>query len=187
MYFTPPHSPWLFLTFIYFSSSASCPMVPSTFHSSSSPSLSFSSPLPSHPTPFPSHLHSMLSLSTWVMRNVNSHIVWISDLKNIKQLQKSPAQTLLSFFHSHIALCLQAVAELTGSRAYERFTGNQIAKIYQSQPQNYADTEVHISQKPGVLCYLYNYADTNVHTIWPCNLTRGEITVKQFCSIMQKN
>jgi xylulokinase len=35
----------------------------------------------------------------------------------------------------------QAVAELTGSRAYERFTGNQIAKIYQQQPEAYAATE----------------------------------------------
>ncbi len=35
----------------------------------------------------------------------------------------------------------QAVAELTGSRAYERFTGNQIAKIHQQQPEAYADTE----------------------------------------------
>jgi xylulokinase len=34
----------------------------------------------------------------------------------------------------------QAVADLTGSRAYERFTGNQIAKIYQQQPSAYAAT-----------------------------------------------
>ena len=34
----------------------------------------------------------------------------------------------------------QAVAELTGSRAYERFTGNQIAKIYQSQRAAYEAT-----------------------------------------------
>lgn len=35
----------------------------------------------------------------------------------------------------------QAVAELTGSRAYERFTGNQIAKVAQNQPAAYARTE----------------------------------------------
>lgn len=35
----------------------------------------------------------------------------------------------------------QAVADLTGSRAYERFTGNQIAKIYQQQPAAYEATE----------------------------------------------
>lgn len=35
----------------------------------------------------------------------------------------------------------QAVAELTGSRAYERFTGNQIAKIHRLQPEAYAATD----------------------------------------------
>jgi len=35
----------------------------------------------------------------------------------------------------------QATADLTGSRAYERFTGNQIAKIYQSNPDGYNATE----------------------------------------------
>lgn len=34
----------------------------------------------------------------------------------------------------------QATADLTGSRAYERFTGNQIAKIYEMQPAAYAAT-----------------------------------------------
>jgi xylulokinase len=34
----------------------------------------------------------------------------------------------------------QAVADLTGSRAYERFTGNQIAKIHRTRPDAYADT-----------------------------------------------
>jgi xylulokinase len=34
----------------------------------------------------------------------------------------------------------QAVADLTGSRAYERFTGNQIAKIRQKQPDAYDAT-----------------------------------------------
>ncbi|XP_059018048.1 xylulose kinase isoform X1 [Mustela lutreola] len=35
----------------------------------------------------------------------------------------------------------QALSCLTGSRAYERFTGNQIAKIYQQNPEAYAHTE----------------------------------------------
>jgi len=35
----------------------------------------------------------------------------------------------------------QAVADLTGSRAYERFTGNQIAKIYQTNRAGYDATE----------------------------------------------
>jgi xylulokinase len=35
----------------------------------------------------------------------------------------------------------QAVADLTGSRAYERFTGNQIAKIAQAKPAVYESTD----------------------------------------------
>lgn len=35
----------------------------------------------------------------------------------------------------------QAVAKLTGSRSYERFTGNQIAKFYQQEPGHYDATE----------------------------------------------
>ncbi|KAJ7322140.1 hypothetical protein JRQ81_018427 [Phrynocephalus forsythii] len=35
----------------------------------------------------------------------------------------------------------QKLAEVTGSRAYERFTGNQIAKIYSQNPEVYAQTE----------------------------------------------
>jgi len=35
----------------------------------------------------------------------------------------------------------QRLADITGSRAYERFTGNQIAKIIQEAPQIYDDTE----------------------------------------------
>ncbi|XP_059878172.1 xylulose kinase isoform X1 [Delphinus delphis] len=35
----------------------------------------------------------------------------------------------------------QALSCLTGSRAYERFTGNQIAKLYQQNPEAYSHTE----------------------------------------------
>ncbi|KAK6181066.1 hypothetical protein SNE40_009002 [Patella caerulea] len=35
----------------------------------------------------------------------------------------------------------QNLANITGSRAYERFTGNQIAKVYQTKPEAYSDTE----------------------------------------------
>ncbi|XP_069503831.1 xylulose kinase isoform X2 [Ambystoma mexicanum] len=35
----------------------------------------------------------------------------------------------------------QNLASLTGSRAYERFTGNQIARIYKQKPEVYAQTE----------------------------------------------
>ena len=35
----------------------------------------------------------------------------------------------------------QKLAEITGSRAYERFTGNQIAKIYQKKQALYKECE----------------------------------------------
>uniref|UniRef100_A0AAY4AA46 Xylulose kinase n=1 Tax=Denticeps clupeoides TaxID=299321 RepID=A0AAY4AA46_9TELE len=35
----------------------------------------------------------------------------------------------------------QNLTNITGSRAYERFTGNQIAKIQQSNPEKYSETE----------------------------------------------
>ncbi|XP_042327836.1 xylulose kinase [Sceloporus undulatus] len=35
----------------------------------------------------------------------------------------------------------QRLADITGSRAYERFTGNQIAKIYSLNPEAYSQTE----------------------------------------------
>ncbi|XP_063159413.1 xylulose kinase isoform X7 [Candoia aspera] len=35
----------------------------------------------------------------------------------------------------------QKLADITGSRAYERFTGNQIAKIYSQNPEVYSQTE----------------------------------------------
>ncbi|KAJ3611451.1 hypothetical protein NHX12_021466 [Muraenolepis orangiensis] len=35
----------------------------------------------------------------------------------------------------------QTLVDITGSRAYERFTGNQIAKIHQTRPDRYQNTE----------------------------------------------
>uniref|UniRef100_A0A3P8WQ10 Xylulose kinase n=1 Tax=Cynoglossus semilaevis TaxID=244447 RepID=A0A3P8WQ10_CYNSE len=35
----------------------------------------------------------------------------------------------------------QILADITGSRAYERFTGNQIAKVHQRQPEKFQNTE----------------------------------------------
>ena len=36
------------------------------------------------------------------------------------------------------------MADLTGSRAYERFTGNQILKVIQNNPEAYENTEVRL-------------------------------------------
>ena len=45
----------------------------------------------------------------------------------------------------------EKVASLTGSRAYERFTGNQIAKIAAADPSAYAETE-RISLISSLMC-----------------------------------
>ncbi len=47
----------------------------------------------------------------------------------------------------------EALAEITGSRAYERFTGNQIAKIYQNRQASYEECE-HISLVSSFLASL---------------------------------
>jgi xylulokinase len=47
----------------------------------------------------------------------------------------------------------QTLAEITGSRAYERFTGNQIAKIYKNNPASYEECE-HISLVSSFLASL---------------------------------
>ena len=39
-------------------------------------------------------------------------------------------------------IVFQKVADVTGSRAYERFTGNQIAKICETRQDAYDNTEV---------------------------------------------
>lgn len=41
-----------------------------------------------------------------------------------------------------VVFSIQKVADITGSSAYERFTRNQIAKIYQTKPEAYNKTEV---------------------------------------------
>lgn len=39
-------------------------------------------------------------------------------------------------------MLFQKLAEITGSRAYERFSAAQIMKIAQTKPTTYANTEV---------------------------------------------
>ncbi|KAJ8976961.1 hypothetical protein NQ317_010158 [Molorchus minor] len=48
----------------------------------------------------------------------------------------------------------EKLAETTGSRAYERFTGSQIAKIFQTKPDAYKNTE-RISLVSSFLCSLF--------------------------------
>ncbi|KAJ8418806.1 hypothetical protein AAFF_G00003050, partial [Aldrovandia affinis] len=56
----------------------------------------------------------------------------------------------------------QRLADITGSRAYERFTGNQIAKISKTKPEHYQQTE-RISLVSSFACSLFlgNYADVD--------------------------
>jgi len=53
----------------------------------------------------------------------------------------------------------EKLAEITGSRAYERFTGPQIAKIFRRRPEVYANTE-RITLISGFLasCFIGSYA-----------------------------
>ncbi|XP_014781460.1 xylulose kinase [Octopus bimaculoides] len=51
------------------------------------------------------------------------------------------------------------LAEITGSRAYERFTGNQIAKIFEKSPSSYNNTErISLVSSFGASLFLGKYA-----------------------------
>ncbi|TSK16086.1 Xylulose kinase [Bagarius yarrelli] len=53
----------------------------------------------------------------------------------------------------------QHLADITGSRAYERFTANQIAKIYQFQQDRYSETErISLVSSFAASLFLGNYA-----------------------------
>ncbi|XP_078520473.1 xylulose kinase [Lissotriton helveticus] len=54
----------------------------------------------------------------------------------------------------------QALANSTGSRAYERFTGNQIAKMFKQKPDVYAQTErISLVSSFAASLFLGDYAD----------------------------
>ena len=74
------------------------------------------------------------------LRNLKAGISLRDQLGGIFALSESPiwmdSSTTAQCREREAALGgAQAVANLTGSRAYERFTGNQIAKIYQTRPR----------------------------------------------------
>lgn len=51
------------------------------------------------------------------------------------------------------------LAEITGSRAYHRFTGNQIAKIAQNQPEIYRQTEVICCSVTSIVAHLWSSSE----------------------------
>lgn len=56
-----------------------------------------------------------------------------------------------------------ALAKLTGSRAYERFTGNQISKIFETRPDAYNNTErISLVSSFAATLFLGHYADIDL-------------------------
>ncbi|XP_026534718.1 xylulose kinase isoform X1 [Notechis scutatus] len=81
-----------------------------------------------------------------VLQNLSPVLPLHQSLKNCFSLSNSPVW----MDSSTAAQCkslekkaggAQKLADITGSRAYERFTGNQIAKIYSQDPEVYSQTE----------------------------------------------
>ncbi|CAH1970342.1 unnamed protein product [Acanthoscelides obtectus] len=81
-------------------------------------------------------LHQQLSSSF----SVTSSPIWMdsSTSKQCKQLEEAVGGP-------------EKLAEITGSRAYERFSGSQIAKVFQTKPDAYKNTEK-ISLVSSFLC-----------------------------------
>ncbi|XP_057561693.1 xylulose kinase isoform X4 [Hippopotamus amphibius kiboko] len=74
----------------------------------------------------------------------------------------------------------QALSCLTGSRAYERFTGNQIAKIYQQNPEAYSHTErISLVSSFAASLFLGSYSpiDDSDASLAGMRLEEGDIAV----------
>nr|CAI5863420.1 unnamed protein product [Callosobruchus analis] len=84
-------------------------------------------------------LHQQLNSSF----SVTSSPIWMdsSTTKQCKQLEEAVGGP-------------EKLAEITGSRAYERFSGSQIAKIFQTKPDAYKNTE-RISLISSFLCSIF--------------------------------
>ncbi|XP_038654419.1 xylulose kinase isoform X4 [Scyliorhinus canicula] len=100
-------------------------------------SVKFDDDLPEFGTQDGAHVHSdKLTVTTpvllWVKTSfaVKESPIWMdsSTTEECLQLEKSVGGP-------------QNLADITGSRAYERFTGNQIAKINKKNPEDYKKTE----------------------------------------------
>lgn len=91
-----------------------------------------------------------------VLKNLNSSSTLKNQLTKAFRVPDSPIWMDSSTTEQCLALEKamggpQAVASLTGSRAYERFTGNQIAKIAKHDPKAYNETE-RISLISSAMC-----------------------------------
>jgi len=80
------------------------------------------------------------------LSNLNPNKSWSEQLVNCFSVENSP----IWMDSSTLKECKELennvggeenLVEITGSRAYERFTGNQIKKIYKNQPEAYHNTE----------------------------------------------
>uniref|UniRef100_A0A8C6XZ28 Xylulokinase n=1 Tax=Naja naja TaxID=35670 RepID=A0A8C6XZ28_NAJNA len=96
-----------------------------------------------------------------VLQNLSPVLPLHQSLKNCFSLSNSPVW----MDSSTAAQCkslekkaggAQKLADITGSRAYERFTGNQIAKIYSRDPEVYSQTEVYYFLKESIREKVWN-------------------------------
>ncbi|CAM9240395.1 unnamed protein product [Bubo scandiacus] len=84
--------------------------------------------------------------SVQILKNASSELPLHQSLKACFSVSNSPIWMDSSTASQCSALekavgGAQHLASITGSRAYERFTGNQIAKIYSQNPEVYMETE----------------------------------------------
>ncbi|XP_053321981.1 xylulose kinase [Spea bombifrons] len=99
-----------------------------------------------------------------VLQTLSAHLPLHSQLDSCFSITESPiwmdSSTAAECRHlEQAAGGAQALADITGSRAYERFTGNQIAKIYKQSAAAYAQTErISLVSSFGASLFLGDYA-----------------------------
>lgn len=84
--------------------------------------------------------------------------IWMdsSTSEQCRQLENAVGGPTVMFIWSKLntdmnIVTFQELCKLTGSRAYHRFTGNQIAKIYQTNKSAYDNTEVGIRSSDSIV------------------------------------